>query len=1323
MSNQLVKKNPAEGYQNVFPKTWIDAIKDKESGVSLQEILQGFNMYFLSYNGSRALTRCKVPSILRKEGLWITYVLYDHTVVTEWYNSDQIDDNSWSMDSNWRVASNSLVGDISVSADGYWVINGEKTEAKAQGEQGVTPLLRVGANSKLQASYNAGKAWKDISDYIIPRFRWNQGTGTTAGTIQISMDLGKTWTNLSNEITNNLRISRYIDINESLPTSGVAEGTIYMKGPYYDESDTSNANPIYRMWVYAWKGNTLAWQDNGEFTSISTGIVQERGNSTTEVMSQDSITRELTKLEEEVSQLGQEVTELDNGAEVLNVDLAYPLESGSYTLATAIAVIESKYRKKGKIITFHDGGRWQIYQFRDTDNIITDSIWKNVNSWVYYTRPRSVFVPASSGIDGINDVLWMNPSGVIIELEEGTYSSSKAVSFWNGGAVICSNAIIIGKGAKTIISRTSGNDVIQSNASSSNNIIKNVSFAHGYQRTSISGLKIYESFSNGKYVDDSIKSAYDIKIAASDSTAQAKENADFICSGSGDESVINSAINSLTSGGSIFLAAGTYILSSFINLKEKSNISIKGAGKNTVITRSSGYAIYAETATDCCISEVKISSIKASDSVYRYNVWINDVYNESTPNQNRTVRVYPEKGIEGINDAIYSMPDTGGTIELSEGTYTGNTFINFYKSTSPAGYKNNIRIVGIGKNTVIQRNTNASDLIANSTDVKGNIIENVSFAHSISRTGGGCPTEQVRLIACYINDEYVDESNESSSNIINIGVDRYYKKLSTVLNLFFRNGINPQKRWEIHIYGHIVETEYFGVTKNYIDIIGHNAIIEIRGGKNEFIRFLDDDSNDFYGPGLYITVKDIHFLKTGCYSYWDSPCVNVESDCVTFENCTFENATSNPYPFNQADYGVGYEDSHGGRRHGVEVYCSKYGKDCKTVFKNCVAIGSPFGTNSSRGFYLVFGSPKLYNCIGYGGGYGEFGHGIINHRASRAELFNCIGYASEHSYRQAAGIRFQACGSSQLIGCVGVPSYGEKLISNGVKASAISRICGELGLDESTYIVNDEVQFDAVAANTDICAKISNDDLDIVGLGESTEESYGFSFWANSGIARLINCKGYIGAGNNSRALHCIAKSEPTIIGGYYGLEDIMSNTYYIPDQGQNYMTFIPVENEYVPYKIRKVAVTVVGYSPANGDTLYLETVESTPQVIVDGFDMSGLSSIVNPTFNEVVVPAGVKLNAYVMNNGTIKQITSNTMIFHIASNYKPLNSSALYIAENSKPIIKGAILRGNNDAISIGQSVENIKVFDCLCEGEVDANITFAEKTAINGSSNYRID
>ena len=348
MSNQLVKKNPAEGYQNVFPKTFIDAIKDKESGVSLQEILQGFNMYFLSYNGSRALTRCKVPSVLRKEGLWITYVLYDHTVVTEWYNSDQIDDNSWGADDNWRIASNKLVGDVSVSSDGYWVINGLKTEAKAQGETGDTPIMRVGPNNKLQVSYNnkswrdvndhdmyyelrisgnklqqsndLGKTWHDISDYIASWFRINNNKLEISrdnqktwevfsdfiaayfrwgenNKIQISRtNSGHDWQDFSGSFVDKVRIKKYIGINESLPTSGVEEGTIYMKGPYYDENDTNNNNPIYRMWVYAWKGDTLAWQDNGEFTSIAAGVVQETGTSTSNVMSQAAVTKEFEKI-------------------------------------------------------------------------------------------------------------------------------------------------------------------------------------------------------------------------------------------------------------------------------------------------------------------------------------------------------------------------------------------------------------------------------------------------------------------------------------------------------------------------------------------------------------------------------------------------------------------------------------------------------------------------------------------------------------------------------------------------------------------------------------------------------------------------------------------------------------------------------------------------------------------------------------------------------------------------------------------------------------------------------------------------------------------
>lgn len=290
MSQQLVKKKLTGGYDNVMPKSWIEAIKDKNTGQTLVEILQGFNMYFLPYNGNTSSTRCLVPTILRKKGLWITYVKYDGNVYTEWYAADGIDDTSWGNSSNWRIGNNTLVGDITISANGNWVINGTETEFKAVGEKGNTPLLRV-ANNKLQVSYDLGDTYIDVTNNpVYTKFRWLATTGDTqannVGRIQASTDEGKTWTNMSNDFINNLHISKYIGADESLPTSGIAEGTIYAKGPTYDVADTSNANPIYRLWVYAWKGNTLAWQDNGEFTSIAAGIVQEMGSNENAVMSQ-----------------------------------------------------------------------------------------------------------------------------------------------------------------------------------------------------------------------------------------------------------------------------------------------------------------------------------------------------------------------------------------------------------------------------------------------------------------------------------------------------------------------------------------------------------------------------------------------------------------------------------------------------------------------------------------------------------------------------------------------------------------------------------------------------------------------------------------------------------------------------------------------------------------------------------------------------------------------------------------------------------------------------------------------------------------------------
>lgn len=313
---QLIKKNNQDGrYKDIFPKTFLDAVKDRQTELALTDILSGFNMYFLSYVGSSNDTRLQVPEFLRKAGLWITYVRYDKTIVTEWYASDDISDEAWGLDSNWRIGSNMLVGDIAISSEGNWIVNGVDIGVKAQGKQGITPLLRIYDN-KLQVSYNEGDSYVDINDTpVYTQFRVNNNhleqsvdlgqtwtvvsgsiaawfkwvvTGNNLGKIQISRDNQQTWQDLSSEFVNNLYIKGYVATVSDLPSSAT-QGDIYGVGPTYDTSDTEHTNPIYQLYVK----DSTGWVNNGRFTSISAGVVQELGNSETAVMSQAGVTSAL----------------------------------------------------------------------------------------------------------------------------------------------------------------------------------------------------------------------------------------------------------------------------------------------------------------------------------------------------------------------------------------------------------------------------------------------------------------------------------------------------------------------------------------------------------------------------------------------------------------------------------------------------------------------------------------------------------------------------------------------------------------------------------------------------------------------------------------------------------------------------------------------------------------------------------------------------------------------------------------------------------------------------------------------------------------------
>lgn len=150
MGDQLIKKSNS-GNKKVFPKTYTSNVFDQSSEKSLQEILNSYNAYFISYTGNTEYTRLQVPYNLRRRGLWITYVTFDKKVVTEWYNSDAIDDTNWSNDLNW-----------------------EKGNQGTPGKDGETPNITIGSvitgnpNSQAKASIT-GETPNLILNMTIPQ--------------------------------------------------------------------------------------------------------------------------------------------------------------------------------------------------------------------------------------------------------------------------------------------------------------------------------------------------------------------------------------------------------------------------------------------------------------------------------------------------------------------------------------------------------------------------------------------------------------------------------------------------------------------------------------------------------------------------------------------------------------------------------------------------------------------------------------------------------------------------------------------------------------------------------------------------------------------------------------------------------------------------------------------------------------------------------------------------------------------------------------------------------------------------------------------------
>ena len=358
------KKNP------VFPPTVVQAVFDAKTGASLEAILAQFNSITVQYQGSPRDTRLAIPMEMRRPGLTITYTTVEGDTLTERANSQVTQDDNWALDTNWsRIDELSLSGDIAVSARGTWIIIVEVTGIKAvgpKGENGITPWLKEidnklhysydnvkwtscsgplsaqfrNHNNRIQISYDKGKTWTDISDPVATYVRFAATSSTSQdgsiGKLQYSHDKA-TWHDLSPEFRNYLRIQGYVSTHGKLPT-GVPVGTIYGVGPFYEIGDINNTNPMYQLQV--WDGTQ--WVHNGRFNSIAAGIVQETGNSETEVMSQKAVTTKLSELGSEVGIFANNISKT-----LIGTGKTYDFyELGIYSIKSATNI----YIKIGNII-------------------------------------------------------------------------------------------------------------------------------------------------------------------------------------------------------------------------------------------------------------------------------------------------------------------------------------------------------------------------------------------------------------------------------------------------------------------------------------------------------------------------------------------------------------------------------------------------------------------------------------------------------------------------------------------------------------------------------------------------------------------------------------------------------------------------------------------------------------------------------------------------------------------------------------------------------------------------------------------------------------
>ncbi|MBQ9076861.1 MAG: hypothetical protein IJY31_03360 [Muribaculaceae bacterium] len=830
-------------------------------------------------------------------------------------------------------------------------------------------------------------------------------------------------------------------------------------------------------------------------------------------------------------------------------------------------------------------------------------------------------------------------------------------------------------------------------------------------------------YTSSKWVDvDTVRRNVNVIVAAFDSSEEDKRYADVVAPAEDKGyNVIRYALGLLgADGGKITLMNGTYrgaiidgetenaSLADIIYLN-KEGIIIEGMGRSTVITTDSTVADanIQVSKEGCVLRDLSLSLPLRNNSNYDVrleNVYIAGERNDAFADKSKVMEmmtVKPSEGIAGINAAIKSLSATGGKIYLESGTYSGTSGVALYVS--------NITIEGQGPTTIISREGSTNTVFvqgAYADTLKNVVLRDLTIAQGGTFVTKEFTEKPVKLINCWVNGQYYYQSQETTANIITVGkgmdFDTVYKAYISI------DSTKPLpsefNRYEIHVYGHIKEEKgkRLYLNRQYVDIIGHNAIIEYEDddpvGESAYpcAVILDNavtnpDVAHLYGNYNHSTYRDLHFLRTGTVNAWNFPCVHLSSDYVTLINCVFENRTKSATDFIPSNTPSGGDDKAGARRHGIVISCNNFDDECKTRLINCVGIGSPYGFMNTRGIYIGYGGPSLYNCVGYGGGMGERSHGIISHRYSKAKLFNCIGYGSKYtipeSNGECCGIRFQSMTQSECHNCIGYAGTSDK--------------------------------------------------------------SSGISVWHKS-QPKLINCTGYGGKGKESVGLDIADYANPTVLGGFYGVANNAMAVTFVKNTG-NRMTFTLVEDAPCVIKQCVTWLTTSNMTEANvpvGTTFSLLRADGS--VIIDKSEVNfKMSAISYPEISEVTIQPGEKLTVLWQDaNGNEIAVEDDTLKLQFVYQYSADGGHGLRLLRYSKGVMRDVTFESNingygviidtvnntsemdrctiigNNGVAINSmraNLDNVNIGNSSIKGEI-VNINSFKEVEVIGGNNCKI-